>query len=247
MAWRWTKKTRIFMYITVGAVAAALGGFITYYSLPLRAEPQALSAAKNMTTVRYTDASNAIVLAPIASFTKGIVLYPGDRIDPAAYAYKMSHVAQSGVAVVIVKTPLHMAALDLRSPSEFTALAPSAMEWYVAGHGAGGGKACQIARDGSQFKGLILLGVYCPGDISGTGMPVLDILGSQDTLAAGTAAQQKAHLPPTTKFETVEGLNHAAFGDYGQQAGDGNLTVTDADALKQITKLITAFVGTAKG
>lgn len=243
MARRWSKKTKAIIFIVVGVVAAALAGFIIYYSSPMRAETKELTAVKNMATIRFTDAPNAIVLTPLSSFKKGIVLYPGDRIEPAAYAYKMSQVVQSGVAVVIVKMPLHMAALDLRSPSEFTALEPSVMDWYVAGHSSGSGRACQIARDGAQFKGLILLGAYCPGDASGAGMPVLDIIGAQDKLATG----DKTRMPPTTQFKSVDGLNHAGFGDYGRHPGDGESSVADAEVLKQITQLITSFVGTAKG
>ena len=244
---KWNKKTRLILIIVTGVLAAVFVGVIAYYSIPMRAEHRELESARNMPTVRYTDTANAIVLAPLSTVKKGIVLYPGGRVEPSAYAYKLANVAQSGVAVVIAKSPLHLAPLDWRSPSDYTGLVPSVTDWYVGGHSVGGVRACQVAGEGAQFKGLILLGAYCANDLSNQSMPVLSIGGEQDKLTTPDDINKNKHLlPQTTTYESIAGLNHAGFGDYGKQGGDGDATISDTEARDAITHYITTFVGTAK-
>jgi hypothetical protein len=247
MAKWWNKKTKIIFFVAVGVLLVTVASFVTYYSFPMRAEQKELQAAQNMPTVRYTDTPDAIVLAPLATVKKGIVLYAGGRVEPSAYAYKMAGIAQSGVAVVIAKSPLHLPPLDWRSPSQFTGLVPSVTEWYVAGHSVGGVRACQVVGDGTQFKGLILLGAYCANNISGAGVTVLSLGGENDKLTTPDDIGKNKHLlPVTTKYESIVGLNHAGFGDYGKQNGDGDITISDTEARDAITHHITTLLGTAK-
>ena len=46
--------------------------------------------------------------------------------------------------------------------------------------------------------------------------------------------QTKDRLPPGTVFVEVQGGNHAFFGDYGEQGGDGVATITREQAQEQI-------------
>lgn len=241
-----SKRTKIIVIAAMAVPVVLCIGFVAYYNIPVKAEQKELAAARNMTTVRYTDTASAIILAPLTSAKKGMLLYPGGRIDPAAYAYKMAAIAQSGVVVVIAKPPLHLAPLDWRSPSHYTNMVPSITDWYVAGHSVGGVRACQVAGEGNQCKGLILFAAYCASTISASGMPVLSIGGDQDKLTTPDDINKNKHLlPTTTQYESVGGLNHAGFGDYGSQDGDGNMTLTDIQARDAITHYVTRFVGTA--
>jgi hypothetical protein len=241
-----SKKTKIIVVAATAIPLVLFIGFVVYYSLPMKAEQKELTAARNMTTVRYTDSASAIILAPLATAKKGILLYPGARVEPSAYSYKMAHVAQSGVVVIIAKSPLHLAPLDWRSPSYYTNMVPMVKDWYVAGHSVGGVRACQVAGEGNQFKGLILLASYCANNISGSGMPVLSIGGDQDKLSTPDDINKNKQLLPTTaQYEMIAGLNHAGFGDYGRQDSDGDITLTDEQARDAITYYITTFVGTA--
>lgn len=240
---RWSKKKLLF---SVGGLLLVLVvvGSLLYYSFPMKAETRELNAAKNLMTVRYDDKGHAIVLEPLGGAKKAILLYPGGRVDPAAYAYKMSNIAQAGVAVVIVRPPLHLAPFDWRPIAAYTDLVPTVPEWYVAGHSVGGVKACQVAADNSPFKGLILLAAYCAGNVSGLGMPVLSIGGSNDKhTTPDDIDRSKPNLPQNTTYEMIEGLNHAGFGDYGAQSGDGDMAAADDDIVQKLTLLITRFIG----
>lgn len=243
---RWAKSQRKIIGWAVGSVVfVVVAGFIIWFSMAAKPEPAPLQQAQNMLTVPYQDVGFAIVLNPAIAATKGIVLYPDARIDSAAYAYKMSGVAKLGVAVVIVKPLLHLPSLDIHGPADFESLATSVKDWYVAGHSLGGVKACQVAYNNqTSFKGLILLGSYCAGSIATLSIPVLSLAGSNDGLTTTQSIQNhKSSLPKDTNFQIITGLNHAGFGNYGAQNGDGNMAIDDTDALQKITDSSAKFIG----
>ena len=71
----------------------------------------------------------------------------------------------------------------------------------------------------------------------------LSIGGSDDGLS--TPADIRANADKLTgeaSFVEIEGANHAAFGDYGVQPGDGTATLASSDVRDRITELLTGFV-----
>ena len=154
----------------------------------------------------------------------------------------MAGIAQSGVVVIVAKTPLNMPQLDTRTMADFAKLAPQVTDWYVAGHGEGGKKACEQAKS-TQYKGLILLGSYCTVTVH-DGVKALDIQGSNDTVVHKADIDYNAtNLAYNSINETINGLNHAGFGNYGQQDGDGKLDLPDTDVRTRLTNLIATFMG----
>lgn len=247
MAKWWTKKRiKIAAFTAAAVLVAIVTGVVTYYSVPMRATSKELTQAQSLLTVHYSDVGSAIILKPATATTKGLLLYPGGRVDPAAYAYKMSQVALNGVEVVIVRPPLHLAPLDFHKPSYYTDLASGVTEWYVAGHSVGGVKACQTVHDDpGKFKGLILLGAYCPDSIANVKIKTLSIGGSNDKLTTPQDIDKNKNLMPSdAKYEMIDGLNHAGFGDYGKQGGDGDASIDSPTARDRISGLIIGFTGT---
>lgn len=242
----WNKKRKkTAITICAGLVVVAALGYVVWLLTPQSAQSAPLSAAKALSTVVYNDAPQAITLTPTLAPQKALLFYPGARIDPAAYAYKLSAVAEQGVAVVIAKPVAHFALLDSTSIASYEALLPDVQQWYVGGHSLGGVKACQVAGDAqNNFKGLVLLAAYCSNDLSKTSIKALSIGGGNDQL---TTQQQitnnKSLMPAQTTYQTVNGLNHAGFGDYGAQSGDGQMTINNDDARYQIAQTIAKFMG----
>jgi dienelactone hydrolase len=83
------------------------------------------------------------------------------------------------------------------------------------------------AKKGSRPEkvgGLILLAAY-PGaksSLSAASFPVLSISASEDGLATpGKIEAARKLLPASCRYVTIGGGNHAQFGDYGPQPGDG--------------------------
>ncbi|WP_213814249.1 alpha/beta hydrolase [Glaciihabitans sp. dw_435] len=246
-----TRSSRVRRRILLAVAAVLLLvvlGFVTYASFPFPAEAAPLAAAERDPAITVTEVSDGIVLTPTTTGTAstpstGLVFIAGARVDPAAYVSTLSGIAANGTTVVIVQPILNFAILDWRPLSTFTRMAPGVSRWFVGGHSLGGVRACQYAADDPEVVGLVFFGSYCAADISAGDTRVLSIGGSRDGLSTPAKIRDAAHLlPADATFVEIAGANHASFGDYGRQPGDGTATAGDADVRRQITTTVDAFL-----
>lgn len=227
---------RVVAIVLVVAVLLAVG-ILFYANTVMRGDRAAALEAWQDPAVQITSTDHSIVISPTQGATgTGLVFIPGAKVDPYAYLYKLSGVVEeTGAVVVITKPTLNLAFFDTRPLSLFEADAPQVSGWFVGGHSLGGVRACQLAET-EGVEGLILFGSYCANDLSDSGLSVLSISGSEDGLSTPAKIYAAKHLlPASTTFTEIEGLNHAGFGDYGFQPGDGVSTLTDAQERTAIT------------
>jgi hypothetical protein len=221
---------------------AVVVGFLIWANVGvMAAEPDALAAVRDDPDVTLTDAGGAWVLAPASGESDtGLVFIPGAKVDPLAYAATMTGSVEEGATVVITKPTLNLAFFDFRPLADFTALAPDVDSWFVGGHSLGGVRACQLAEG---TDGLVLFASYCANDLSESDLAALSISGSEDGLSTTEKIDESAGLlPADTIFVEIEGGNHAGFGAYGPQAGDGEATIPDAEIRTQITAALVPFL-----
>ena len=226
--------------VLAAVVALAVVAFLFYSSMVMRGDRAAALRAWEDDAVSITSTDHSIVISPTREASgAGLVFIPGAKVDPYAYLYKLSGIVeQTGATVVITKPTLNLAFFDSRPVSFFEADAPAVTRWFVGGHSLGGVRACQLAPDG-DVVGLVLFGSYCANDLSDSGLEVLSISGSDDGLSTPAKVEAARHLlPEGANVVEVEGLNHAGFGDYGAQPGDGVGTLTDEEEREQITDLL---------
>lgn len=222
-------------------VAAAVGLVIWSQVGVMAAETEPLAAVRSDDRIVITDDGAGIVMAPASGPTDvGLVFVPGAKVDPWAYAAKLSGVvADDGVTVVITKPWLNLAFFDLRPLDAFTGLAPDVDTWIVGGHSLGGVRSCMLAQDADA---LALFASYCATDLADSALPVLSIGGSEDGLSTPQKiADARDLLPETAQLDEIAGAAHSSFGDYGLQPGDGTPTISDDDMSAQLTALVGTF------
>jgi len=238
---------KVLVSILVVLVLATVG-VLFWANMVMRGDRAAAIDAWTNPDVSITSTDRSIVLSPEGGGADvGLVFIPGARVDPYAYMYKLTGIVEeSGITVVITKPTLNLAFFDTRSLNTFTADAPGVDEWFVGGHSLGGVRACQLADD-PDVAGLVLFGSYCANDLSSTELQVLSIAGSDDGLSTADKIEGAAHLlPESAEFVTIEGLNHAGFGDYGVQPGDGVATLDRHEARDEITGALVEFFEVAR-
>ena len=206
-----------------------------------------------------------IELNPTANrFSKtGLVFYPGGLVDPHAYVEPLSRfvVAGKGHKVVIVKMPGNLAVLDGNKGAWIYDDFPSVKRWVIAGHSLGGVMACStVEKYPGFFKGIVLMAAYpqSSSDLSEWNGSVLSLRGEFDGLVDSlTIAASTALLPapfwidnpllfpqgtsPKSVYYTIPGGNHARFGHYGSQQGDGEATISRQEQYDQVASLILRF------
>ena len=88
------------------------------------------------------------------------------------------------------------------------------------------------AENADRLSGLILLAAYSTKPIDPR-LSVLELHGSEDrVLDMGKLLENRPNLPASARSEELPGGNHAQFGDYGLQKGDGTAAVSRAEQIR---------------
>lgn len=160
---------------------------------------------------------------------KGLVLYPGAKVEPEAYAYLAQELSKQNITVAIPSFSLNLPILNISKANEIIKK-DDQIEWYIGGHSMGGVAAAIYAdRYLDRVNGLILLGAYTSSNdtLSESNLPVLSISGTEDGLSTPEEIKEySSNLPQTTTFIEIPGGNHAYFGVYGSQSGDNKAQIT---------------------
>lgn len=210
------RRLRLALAAVLAALAVCAAGFFWYVSDYYRADAQALAIGQTAkTTGPYTSlsAENAAV---------GIVFYPGGKVEAAAYLPLLQQLQQQGYTCVLAQMPFHLAVFGSNAATDAMALHPEVQHWYLAGHSLGGAMAgSYAAAHPDKVEGLLLLGAYLYGEYPAE--EVLVLYGSEDGVL------NRAKLTGQPFEQVIAGGNHAQFGNYGPQAGDGTAAISAAE------------------
>jgi hypothetical protein len=200
--------------------------------------PEALAALESDARVHVETAPWLVFQPANQDPTVGLILYPGGRVDPRAYAPTARALAEEGHLVVIVPMPLNLAFFAPGRAAEVMAAFPGIESWAVGGHSLGGAMAANFAFSNPEaVRGLLLWAAYpaAGNDLSGYQLAASSIYGTRDGLATPEEIDSsRSLLPPDTGWTAVEGGNHAQFGWYGPQPGDGQATISREEQGAQI-------------
>ncbi len=212
-------------------LALAVLACAVFLSSGYGAQKQAVAAMTNGQTIQ---GGHAVFGSPDAEC--GLIFYPGGLVDHAAYAPLMDALAREGWLCVLISMPLDLAVLNVNAAGGVQTQYPQVRRWAIGGHSLGGAMAASYAAEHAEdFDALVLLAAYSTADLTGTDLQVLSLYGSEDhVMNRDKYAQYQANLPASAREAVIEGGNHAGFGDYGAQKGDGMASIT-AERQVQIT------------
>jgi hypothetical protein len=228
----------VWVLVALGGVAlAAELGFVIWAETPLGPMPEAVAAM--VTDERVTVVQNdVIVFRPNGTTpTVGLVFYPGARVDPVSYAPPMRALAAQGFLVAIAPMPLNLAVLDSDRAAGVIGEFPEIRRWAVGGHSLGGAMAAAfVASEPAAVEGLALWAAYPSSgdDLSAWDGRVTSVSATEDGLTTPEdIVRTRPLLPARAESTIVEGGNHAQFGWYGEQRGDGVAVISREDQQAQ--------------
>jgi hypothetical protein len=230
-----TKSRRLgplFAAILLGA--AAIAGALYFKPLPALEDRSLLVSDAEVRVgtgpagLTFTPSGEAP--SPEAKST-GLVFYCGARVPPEAYAYLARACAAAGYTTVLPSMPLNFAVLDPGRAARAATANPAIARWVIAGHSLGGAVAAAFVagefaakKRSMDVAGLLFLASW-PGkgvDLSTKSLFVVTVGASRDALATpAKIAAAGNRLPAGSRYVEIAGGNHAQFGEYGLQSGDG--------------------------
>jgi pimeloyl-ACP methyl ester carboxylesterase len=147
--------------------------------------------------------------------------------------------------------PLSLAVLAPGSAAEVIASRPEIQIWAIGGHSLGGAMAANFAyQNPGAVQGLVLWAAYpaASNNLSDRDLKVISIFASLDGLATRDKIDaSRALLPTDTRWVEISGGNHAQFGSYGLQPGDGQAEISPEEQLRQVSAATVAFLKELEG
>ena len=217
-------KKRLLLVILL-SIALLASGFALYVSDYYRATDAALACLDADDGMKVRSVDQAICIETPGA-TEALAFYPGGKVQAEAYLPLMRRIARDGADCYLVKMPFNLAVFGVNRVEGVMAAHPHD-RWLLAGHSLGGAMAALWAAEHpGRLDGLVLLAAY-PTRPLPEDLPVLVLYGSEDGVLNRTNLEKTASLlPPDAVVHQLPGGNHAYFGSYGEQRGDGIATIT---------------------
>ena len=228
-------------FIVLGLIIIALIFIVAFFTTSYEPSTQAMANLEDSTLVDVTE-NNFISFTPEnTTATTGLIINPGAKVVPEAYAPLANKIAQAGYEVIITPMPLNFAIFDSNAADEVISKFPNIKNWVISGHSLGGVMAAKYDSENSNIKGVIFYASYPQGDeLKDSNIEVTSIYGSLDGVAdLEKIIGSKDLLPTSTTFVEITGGNHAQFGSYGEQSGDNPAEIS---ADEQIEKAANASI-----
>ena len=212
---------------------------------PYQAEKEA-AALLEQENIKITEEDWLLFETEAGNSEKGLIFYPGARVEAAAYAPLAAQIAAAGHQVIITPMPLNLALFGINKADQIMEQHPEINEWFIVGHSLGGAMAANYAKqNSSKLKALILLAAYPAesDDLSASSLDVLSIYAANDSFASlEDIEKSKKLLPESTVWHEIKGGNHSQFGYYGFQRGDEEAEITREEQQQEILTAILSFM-----
>lgn len=229
----WTWLIAIVLVLAVGMAGASVWVEGQY---PYQETAAAAMVTDSAVTVEQTD--DAIAFIP-AEAKAGFIFYPGGLVPAEAYAPLMRALAAEGVLCVVPQMPFRLAVLDMNAAEGIAAQYPDIARWSIGGHSLGGAMAASYAAaHADEYEALVLLAAYSTAELP-EDMAVVSVYGDADgVMNREKYAQYRSNWPENAQEIVLPGGNHAQFGDYGAQKGDGTAAISADEQLRQTVQAI---------
>lgn len=237
-----TKKRVLITILSV--LLIAIIGMGVWFTNSYSPDEQALEALKGTSDVTVTNTNDYIFFNPETAESKGIVFYPGAKVEPEAYSVLALEIAKHHIPVVIVKMPLNFAIFDVNKADDIKSELAINPDWVLMGHSLGGSMAAKYLYDHPEsFSGIIFLASYSASDLSQMDIDVLSIWGTKDAFVTQEKIEStKIKLPSNSIVQSIEGGNHSQFGNYGFQKGDNEAEIDRSEQRAIIVDEIVTFI-----
>ncbi len=153
-----------------------------------------------------------------------LIFYPGGKVEETAYAPFLRTLAEKGLDVCLVRMPFRLAVFGAGRADDVPDYGHARR--FVGGHSLGGAMAAVYAAGHEEVAGTVLCAAYPTKPLGADDLEVL-VYGSEDgVLNFGKLESTRNCSAGRLEEYCIPGGNHAQFGSYGAQKGDGEARIS---------------------
>ena len=245
------RKYKVLIIGLVLLVLLFLGGLFLLHTRTYQPLNETLKETESTSQYTVKETNDALIFLPLNN--KGqqdtsVLFYQGGLVEEKSYSTIAAKLATQGYPVYLVKHALNLAVTD-KNKAEAVIADEKIGDYVIGGHSLGGVMASRFAYAAAtnQLKGVFLLASYPDenGRLDNLPLSVISIIGSNDGVVDKEAYQDgRNYLPDSTLFYTIEGGNHAGFGDYGDQEGDNPGSISAEQQQEETAKQLVEWLRT---
>ena len=216
-----------------------IAGFFVYAQVYYHAEKSATDYINGTEDVNVTKISNGLFLDGYGNDT-AIIFYPGAKVEYTSYLPLFMDLSSRGVDCYLVEMPFNLAFFGIDSADSIIENS-NYTHYYMAGHSLGGAMAASyVNKTDKRIDALVYLSSHSS---VGLNVPILSIRGTEDGVINLKSYQEARSLYKNNFTEIIiNGGNHAQFGNYGSQSGDGQASISAKSLQNQSVDAIMEFI-----
>lgn len=215
---------KTFLFVIIGIIVAGFAALFIYSNDYYRSEVSMEECSANTECLVEEFADGIFVDG--SGQSDAVIFYPGAKVEYTSYLPLCVKLAEEGVDCFLVKMPFHLAILGMNKADKIMDNYDYE-NWYLAGHSLGGAMAANyVAEHTEDFAGLVMLAAYPTKELVSEDLKVISIYGNKDSVLNRENLDAGKEFVPEHYTEIgLGGANHAGFGNYGPQEGDGEATM----------------------
>ena len=220
--------------IILAVLVVVMAGVFYIYTMDYYRASDYVDDIISNSTMRIEEDGKLTYIYPDNPKSEGIIFYPGGKVEAIAYMPLLLQLAEEGYTTVLVEMPFNLAVFNVNGANKVLESNSEIDSWYLAGHSLGGAMASSYTEENyDRLEGLILLGSY---PVNEAPIETLAIYGTYDV----KLDLEKVRTADVV-YEIVDG-NHAWFGDYGEQEGDGQALISHEEQQAEAVEEIVDFI-----
>ncbi len=231
------KKLKIALIAVASVLATIILSFTIYINITYKPDDY----AKHV----YKENGNSLTFgAEYYDNEIGFIIYPGGKVEPEAYAPLAKEISELGYLTVIAEFTFNLGIIDTKAADDIIKKYSEIDEWIIVGHSLGG-TAASIYADSNDDKinSVVFLGSYAYKNLSDNDLKTITITGSNDLVLDRDGFNNCLDNYPENNIHlTIDGGNHAYFGSYGEQKGDGTASITSAEQRLETVNAISTYI-----
>ena len=231
------KRIRRILIIAASVLAVMAAAFWIYVSDYYHADEQAAAALASDDQVRVSRTDYGWFFDG-PSEENAMIFYPGGKVEETAYAPLLKEISRDGMDVCLVKMPFRLAVFRINA-AERVLGEYEYRNWYIGGHSLGGAMAAEyLSSHAETFSGIFLFAAYPASKIPEKVRETV-IVGTEDgVINRKKLEESRKYASDICEYHSIEGGNHAWFGSYGTQKGDGAASISHEEQWRETAGII---------